>query len=296
MRAKQPRHLALRLGALLLTAALIVTLAACKKSDGPDETTTAPTTGDASITTAAGVSPISIAEIPAWRIEVRGVPNVTSFSSVDAQYLPKVEVEMTTMNNGFNVTNRYGGVTLRSILNLFYVQNVLSIDAIAMDNRTVTYPSALAMAGDTVLAWEIDGVPIDTQNPLRLCPKTGAADMYMNNLSALNIVPLDGTVTTTIPTTGPLLDLNNNPITAPPTTWSSYTTSIYIPPVTAPTDPTTTTTTTTTNPSRTLRPGFNVGGYTGPPTTTKPPTTAPTTPPVTASTATTSTTYNVFDH
>ena len=294
MRANHPRHLlALRLGALLLTAVLIVTLAACKNDDKDPKKTTAPTTDDPSATTTASVTPATVAEIPTWRIEIRGVPNVTSFSSVDAQYLPKVEVEMTTMNNGFNVTNRYGGVTLRSVLNLFYVQNVLSIDAISMDNKTVSFPSQLAMAGDTILAWEIDGVPIDTQHPLRICPKSGSADMYMENLSSLNIVPfVEGTPTTTS-TTGPLIGLDGNPITAPPTTWPAYTTSIYIPPATSSTEPTTTTTTTTTR-SWGLGSTFNKDSYVGPPTTTRTTTAAPTNPPSTAPTATTSTTYNVF--
>ena len=298
MRAKHPRQsLLLRIGALLLTAALIFTLAACKSSDDDGDTTTVPTTGGEAVTTTTGAAPATLADVPVWHIEVRGVPNVTSFSSVDAQYLPKVEVEMTTMNNGFNVTNRYGGVTLRSILNHIYVPNVLSVDAISMDNKTVTYPQQLAMAGDTILAWEIDGVPIDTPNPLRICPKSGAADMYMDNLSVLNVVPFDGTVPTTITTTGPIIGSDGNPIiTVPITIPSNFTTNTYntyIPTTTATTESTTTTTTTTTKPGWSLGSTFNKEGYTGPPTTTKTTTAEPTTR-VTASTATTSTTYNVF--
>ena len=289
MKAKQSRQsLVLRLGALLLTAALIATLAACNSDDDKgDKTTTASATGSTTGTTLSTM-PVSAAEIPAWRIEIRGVPNITSFSSVDAQYLPKVEVEMTTMNNGFNVTNRYGGVTLRSILNLFYVQDVISVDAISMDGRTVSLPQALAMAPDTVLAWEIDGVAIDTPSPLRICPKSGAAELYLDSISALTIAPFVPGAVTTMPTTGPIVGPDNLPIPSQPiTTWSTYPTSIWVPPTPVPTDPTTTTTTTTT---RTTRPPFNIGSYTGPPTTTR--TTTTTT--VTTTTTPASTTHNVF--
>jgi len=152
------------------------------------------------------------------------------------------------------------------------------------------------MAGDTILAWEIDGVPIDTQHPLRICPKTGSADMYMDNLSALNIVPYveGGPVTTTIPTMGPVVGPDGNPI--PTTVWSTFATTTYIPPTytTTSTEPTTTTTTTTTKSGWSLGSTFNKEGYTGPPTTTKTTTAAPTAP-VTTSTASTASTHNVYD-
>lgn len=278
---------ALRWTALLLTAALVVTFAACGGKGGEaDPSGLQPTTaGDLTTSLPALVTE----EIPAWSIEVRGVPTVTRFTSVDAQYLPKVEVSMTMQNQyGVSVTNRYGGVTLRSLLNLFYVPDVLSVIVTTKDGATVTYPQHMAMAADTVLAWEIDGAPIDTpQNPLRMCPGSGGGtDMFVDGVAAIVVSPNDGSVTTTLPddpfstlsSTFPPFDPNANTYTLPPT----------IPYTTEATEPTTTTTTRSTRTTRPSRPPYI---YTEPPT--KPTTQRPTTS--TSASTSTSSTSSVYD-
>ena len=328
MKAKQSwQAAALRWTALLLTAALMTAFAACGKKDEGDmpPTTGALVTGD--LSTAADPA-ATASDIPTWSIEVRGVPTVNRFTSVDAQFLPKVEVKMTNQNQyGVSVTNTYGGVTLRSILNQFYVPDVVSVVVTSMSGSTATYPRELAMHQDTVLAWEIDGTPIDTQYPVRMCPGAGGGtDLFVESVAAIVVSPLDPSQTTTVPfTTYPLgldnsgnppssyvmptnynpppvyttvqpTDANGNPITtAAPTTARTtrvFTTRapyVYVgPPTAAVTQATTTVTATQTN-GPTTSTSYNVFGPGGynPPPTTIAPTT--TTAPTTAPTSDTPT-------
>lgn len=290
MKAKQPRQMAaLRWLALLLTAALMTTVAACGKDKEDDPTTTQPpVTGEYSdvSNTAAGAG-----DIPAWSLEVRGVPTVTRFTSVDAQYLPKVEVSLTMQNEfGVSATRKYGGVTLRSILNQFYVPNVVSVAVTSMSGATATYPQDLAMHQDTVLAWEIDGVPIDTQHPLRMCPGAGGGtEMFVESVAAINVSPLDPSMTTTtLPTYGQIVDINGNPIPTISPTYPPYNpnanTYTMPPPIYNTTVSTAPPTTTRAPFVFTTKTGYN---YVGPNTAayTMPPTATPTTqtnPPTTA--------------
>lgn len=245
--------------ALLLTGTALLTLAACKKK-GDDKPTLA--TSAAAETTAANAT--SAPEIASWTIEVRGVPNVTQLKSLEAQYLPKLEVDMTSTNaEGFTVTNRYGGVTLRSILGYFGVPDAATVEVVSIDGSKAVYTQNIAMAEDTLLAWEIDGKPIDTSPPLRMCPRTGSPDQYVKLVSAINIVPLSAAQTTTDP--GSYVDLYSS--TYPPFPTYTYPVSQYIG-----TNPKTTTTTTTTSTT----------------------TTAPTTTTASTTTATTTTTRATY--
>jgi len=177
--------------ALLLTAALLLGLAACGKEKDNDD----PTKGE---TTAGELTLDAAADPGAWRIEVRGISGVDAFDSADAQWLPKVEVEMTTTNSsGFTVTNTYGGVLLRSVLDYFGVQFVAGVTVISMDGNEVTYTHDTAMAADTLLAWEMDGSPIDAQPPLRMCPASGTPEMVVKLVSAINVRPRTAEQTTT---------------------------------------------------------------------------------------------------
>jgi hypothetical protein len=280
----------MRAAALLVTAVLVVTFAACGKKDKKDDPKTTAASLAATTPEAAAVA----ADIPAWRIEVRGVPTITSFTSVDAQYLPRVEVEMTSVNAlGITVTNRYGGITLRSMLNLFYVQDVVNVTVTAMDGSAKEYPQFVAMAADTILAWEVDGAPLETNPPLRMCTKSGESDLTVDMVSAVSIVPLTPDMTTTMPATAdiPMLTYPVDPGTypaLPPVAPNNNTTK----PTT--TEATTTTTTTTTT-TKTTKPTGASYVYIGPDGADSTTTTTTTTTKTSASTTTTaSTDYNVF--
>jgi len=256
--------------ALALTGALLLCFAACNSGRAvveppteyepePETTTEAPTVPTASL----GI----------WRIELRGVPNVLFFSSEDAQYLPKVQIEMTTTNpeTGLSSRNTYGGITLRSLLNYCGVQNVASVTVTSKLGPFATYNDVMAMAEDTVLAWEIDGAEIDADPPLRMCPRSSAQPTdFIRQVTSLNVVPAAAALDPGLPEQPGFSDPpmgNNNPA---PTTWQTTTTWATYPSSAAGVDPptteTTTTTTTTTTRIWTTR---AYTSYVGPTTTTQ---------------------------
>lgn len=243
--------------ALLLTGALLLGFAACKSKVEPP--TTEPPTTDWETTTEEPTTPASAAP-GFWIIELRGIPNYTSFSSEDAQYLPKVQVEMTTTNleTGLSVKNTYGGVTLRSLLSFYGVQAVVSVTVASITGASAVYNDAMAMAEDTILAWELDGAPIDAEPPLRMCPKSGSAELLIRQVSSINVVP--GVPEVTQPSYAvtyapPPMGNNqgaNNTTTTRRTTWPTYDPSDpNVEPPTAPTTEPTTTVATTTTTTRT---------------------------------------------
>ena len=231
--------------ALLLTGALLLCFAACRK--GPPEEPPTEYEPESETTTEAPTVPT--AALGTWRIELRGIPSVLFFSSEDAQYLPKVQIEMTTISpeTGLSSRNTYGGITLRSLLNYCGVQNVVSVDVYSMLGTTATYNDVMSMAEDTVLAWEIDGAPVPGDPPLRMCPRNGQPADFVKQVSSLNIVPASGVPVTEQTWPTPPMGNNegaNNTTTTRPTTWQTYPSSD--PNVEPPTTETTTTTTTTT--------------------------------------------------
>ena len=259
--------------ALLLAGALLLGFAACN-GEGKEELTTAPpTTTDLFEFTTEPLTTTTAVMPGFWSIEIRGVPNITSFNSHDAQYLPKVQVEMisTNVETGLSSKVTYGGVTLRSLLMTFCgVQYVSSVTVSSINGSSAVYNPVMAMAEDTILAWEVDGAPIDADPPLRMCPRSGTAEMLIRQVSSLNVIPGMPEVTTTLPTyaTPPMGYTNDYNYTTTTrrtttTTWSTFPSSVSgIEPPTAPpatddqgnpittpitttTPPTTTTTTTT---------------------------------------------------
>ena len=290
--------------ALLLAGALLLGIAACgDKKGGDDATDIEETTTETEPTTEEVV-----ADLSAWRIEIRGVPGIVKFDSLDAEALPQVETEMTTTNSsGFTVTSRYKGITLRSLLAYINVQYVSSVTVSSMDGNTATYNADMVMADDTLLAWEMDGAPIETVPPLRMCPGSGTADDYVKLVSTIN-VRIGREPATTVPTTLPTTYTNiyyppyNPPATTRPTTTRPTGTNTTGPTGTTAGTGTTTTipggststtvpTTTTRPPTTTTRPTtttkFTLPTFNWP--TTKPTTTKPTSAPTTTVTTTTTT-------
>jgi hypothetical protein len=251
---------------LLLAGALLLGFAACHKEPGGPTEPFDTTAGPLEPTTVAEPPTTATAAAPGfWNIEIRGVPNIMSFNSQDAQYLPKVQVEMISTNLETGLASRvtYGGVTLRSLLMSFCgVQAVSSVTVTSINGASAVYNPVMAMAEDTILAWEVDGAPIDADPPLRMCPKSGTAEMLVRQVSSINVII--GVPETTLPTytaiyTPPPMGHTNDYNYTTTTRWSTYPASVSgIDPPTAPpptnpdgtpvttTEPTTATTTTTT--------------------------------------------------
>ena len=257
------KHRLIQWLALLLTGALLLCFAACREVDPPP---TEPL--DTEPEDIYSEPPTVPTVLGFWSIELRGVPNVANFTSEHAQYLPKVQFEMTTTNPQTGLADKYtyGGITLRSLLNYVGVQNVTSVTVASLMGTTVVYNEVMAMAEDTILAWEINGASIDSEPPLRMCPKSGPAEMHVWQVSSLDVVPAAAVPTDPYP---------NNPY-PPPTydpppmgddslpTWSTSSVSGVDPPTTETTTTTTTTTTNTILPPWTTR---TYPSYVGPGTT-----------------------------
>ncbi|MDR2753770.1 MAG: molybdopterin-dependent oxidoreductase [Oscillospiraceae bacterium] len=186
------------LAALLMASVLVLVFAACKKNPPEDdENASDPTqeTTDFEFATDAG-TPV-LATPGNWQIAISGVEGITQFTSEEAQYLQLVEQEMTSTNSaGFTVTNTYKGITLRSLLAYLGVSNVSNVTVTSVAGNSSTYETAIAMAETTLLAWEIDGAPIETEPPLRMCPASGTAEMYISLVSALTVTPAAPTLVT----------------------------------------------------------------------------------------------------
>jgi len=276
--------------ALLLTAAVLITIAACggNPTNGPNGSDyTDYTNGDTTDLTL----PVDNQQI-LWRVEIRGVPGVTQFTNVDASVLPEVEVTMpVTTAQGFTATHTFRGVSLRAMLGYLGVHNVHNVMVSSVDGTNVNLDRDLAMHEHTILAWEQNGSPINTEPPLRLAPGAGTEQQHVRLVSAITVA-----VDTTPPTTLPLITTEPPELTTLPTQPGQNTTAP--PPLTTGggIEETTTTTTTTTrtttawwqNPPpnvptfTTTRPTTTVGGGAGGNRPTSPPGPAGTTtaPPV----------------
>jgi len=221
--------------ALLLAGALLFGFAACNRTPDvpatePPTTTEVPTTTEPPTTDASAVPGF-------WSIEIRGVQGVSTFTSEDARILPKVQMEMTSTNleTGLSAKVKYGGVTLRSLLTNFCgVQGVTSVTVTSISGVSAVYSAAMAMAEDTLLAWEVDGAPIDADPPLRMCPKSGTPEMLVRQVSSLNVVvgpavpPTTYGVVYPTPPMGHTNDYNYTTSTrrATTTTWGTYPSSV----------------------------------------------------------------------
>ena len=310
----------LRWLALAVVGAMLLALAACggRGSNGNDDYPN----GDEATTMTPGLTEVDVSVPPAqgafigtWSIAVHGVDGITNFTSEDASYLPHIEVEMTSTNAaGFTVTNRFAGITLRSLLSYIGVANVHHVTVSSIDGSSSTHHTQVAMAADTLLAWEMDGALFDTEPPLRMAAGTAGADeMFVRLLSSITVAPAPPEPVTTQPPEMPTMDPN---FTFPPPQFPQFTMppmppQTFPPPpmptsppptqpgeTTAPGETTTVDPTATTEPPTTVapptattrrtttnRPTF-IGGTTQPPTTT----TTTTVPGQTTATTTTTTT------
>ena len=274
--------------AVLLAGALLLGFAACNKKDPDGPTEPFDTTTDPSAfvtteppTTAAAITP------GFWSIEIRGVPRVTSISSQEAQYLPKVQMEMTNTNLETGLASKvtYGGITLRSLLSYCGVQYVSSVTVSSISGASVVYNPVMAMAEDTILAWEVDGALIDDEPPLRICPKSGSPEMLIRQVSSINVIAgVEPTTTQPTYATPPMGHTNdyNYTTTTRPTTWGPLPSSVpgvvppTGPPATNPDGTPVTTAAPTTATTTTTRGYTKYTGYTQPTTSTRATTTVTT--------------------
>lgn len=241
------KHRVLQALALLLTAVVLVTVAACGNSNDP---TLPPDDGYTTINGDYEDQPTMSVDGNqiTWRVEIRGVAGITQFTNLDAAVLPLAEVSMpVTTAQGFTVTQTFRGVSLRAMLGFLGVHNVHNVMVSSVDGTNANLDRDLAMHPDTILAWEQDGSPINTEPPLRLAPSTGTPVQHVRLVNAITIAPAPPPPMTTAPveTTEPMEATTGAQNTMSPTPATTTTTGPGP-------DYTTTTTTTTT----TARPPF----------------------------------------
>jgi len=152
---------------LLLLAAIYVFAAACApKESAPDVT------------------------IPEWTITIETPGGEKQFTSKDAAKLTIITVEATTTNkNGESQTNTYVGVKLADILSAVGVSDFAGVTVVAIDDYAADYDRALALADDTVLAWQKDGELITTEPPLQMAPAQGRGNQFVKFAAKIIVNP-----------------------------------------------------------------------------------------------------------
>jgi len=200
------KHRILQLFALLLTAAVLVTIAACGNTDTPNDPFNGYTTINGEDTTDNMIDDVS--QLITWRVEIHGVPGIVQFTNLDAALLPPAEVSMpVTSAAGFTTNHVFRGVSLRAMLGFLGVHNVHNVMVSSVDGTSVNLSRDFAMHADTILAWEQDGSPINTEPPLRLVTGAGTPAHQARLLSAIRVTEADLPPPTTAPpieTTMPL--------------------------------------------------------------------------------------------
>ncbi len=187
----------IRWAALLLAGALIFTFAACKTGDDPDnKSSTSSTDGGAWFTdpTQAPTEQPVMNDPNAWRLTIRGA-NISEFTSNDAKFqtvIQNLPMTVTDPNYATTLTHQYTGITLKSILSFVGVPDyrVQSVTVTSANGKVVNYSAALALDEGTLLAWEEDGSPIKGNPPLKMCPKSGTLDNYVEMCTSIDIVTL----------------------------------------------------------------------------------------------------------
>ena len=124
--------------------------------------------------------------IPEWEITVSANGGETRFSSADAAALDIITIEATLTNkNGESHTDTYTGVRLADILAAVSGLDISGVTIVASDGFSVDFDKNLALAGDTVLAWEINGELIGTNPPLRIVPKQGVGNQFVKMVTEI---------------------------------------------------------------------------------------------------------------
>jgi DMSO/TMAO reductase YedYZ molybdopterin-dependent catalytic subunit len=122
----------------------------------------------------------ALSPIPEWTLTIVTPNGEKLFSSVDAVALSRITMEATLRNSrGEESTNIYTGVRLTDVLKAVGVSDFSSLTITASDDFSVSYSKDLALADDTLIAWEIDGEILTYDPPLRMAPKQGVGNQYI---------------------------------------------------------------------------------------------------------------------
>jgi len=154
--------------ALLLMAALMVFALACAGPKTPE---------------------VEGSEIPEWSFTIVTAEGEKVFTSVDAAKLEIVTLEVTTVKDDVESTDVYVGVRLVDILAAVGVTDCSSVTVVASDDYEVAYERDVALANDTILAWERNGAAIDTEPPLRMVPNQNTRNLSVKNAAKAIVIP-----------------------------------------------------------------------------------------------------------
>ena len=163
---------------LLITALLLMTVVCC--AGGRAATAQPGAAPAASVPDSAVLESAALSPIPEWTLTIVTPAGEKLFSSADAAALNRITMEATIRNSrGEESTNTYTGVKLADVLKAAGVSDFSSLSIIAADDFSVSYTRDLALADDTLIAWEIDGEIPAYEPPLRLAPRQGVGNQYI---------------------------------------------------------------------------------------------------------------------
>ena len=162
-----------KLSVLMMATVLMIFTAACNAGD-KDESTPTPTP--------------ATDNIPEWSLAIARGDGETAFTSVDAALLSVHTIEVTTTGkDGVETTSTYTGARLSDILGKIGVTDFTSLTVASSDGFEIEFDRALALADDTLLAWERDGKELDTDPPLRMAPAQGTANQFVKSTAKIII-------------------------------------------------------------------------------------------------------------
>jgi len=122
----------------------------------------------------------ALSPIPEWTLTIVTPNGEKLFSSADAAALSRITMEATLRNSrGEESTNIYTGIKLADVLKAVGVSDFSGLTITASDDFSVNYSRDLALADDTLIAWEIDGETLTYDPPLRMAPKQGVGNQYI---------------------------------------------------------------------------------------------------------------------
>ncbi|MDR1802432.1 MAG: molybdopterin-dependent oxidoreductase [Treponema sp.] len=165
---------------LFVTAFLLMTVICCAGGRAATaQPEAAPSSAAPVAATPESAAPV-LSPIPEWTLTIVTPAGEKLFSSVDAAALSRITMEATLRNSrGEESTNTYTGVKLADVLRAVGVSDFTGLSIIAADDFSVSYTRDLALADDTLIAWEVDGEAYTTEPPLRMAPKQGVGNQYI---------------------------------------------------------------------------------------------------------------------
>lgn len=124
----------------------------------------------------------------AWEIVIEGVEGApVTFTSIDAEELEIVEIEVVVERDGVEETQRWKGIPLKAVLEAVGATDYTGVIVEGADGYTQEY--SLEIATRPELGLELNGEPLDEElGPVQAVPKGEPRRMFVRNLAKITVL------------------------------------------------------------------------------------------------------------